>query len=142
MLSTATPGESSTFKAFTTPNAAAVEIHAGLLGELGIAVGQEQHFPLAAGGLGPGGEHERIVHRDASDGVDTELLEFVGTLDEARQMFEMTGGGEGTRHREQHDLLAVEDVACSQRLDPVGPCDSERRFRQAVSNRDGHRRTP
>ena len=157
MLSTATPGESSTFKAFTDAvldqrritlgagaeaNAATVEIHADLLGELGIAVGQEQHLPLAAGGLGPGGEHERIVHRDASHGVDAELLELVGALDEARQMLEMTGGGEGAGHREQHDLLAAEDVACGQRLDPVGLSDPERGLRQAVSNRDGHRRTP
>src|SRR4030095_9400986 len=37
-------------------DAAAVEIHADLLGELGIAVRQEQNLALAAGLLLPGGE--------------------------------------------------------------------------------------
>ena len=61
-----------------------VEIHADLLGELGIAVGQEQHLLPAARRLVPCCEHERIVDGDAYDSVDTVLLEVVGALDEAR----------------------------------------------------------
>src|SRR5262245_41187838 len=83
-------------------DAAAVEIHADLFGELGVAVRQEQNLALAARLLLPGGEHEGIVHGDASHGVDAVPLELGGSLDEAREVFQVAGRGEGSRHRE-HD---------------------------------------
>src|SRR5262245_13883695 len=62
----------------------------------------------------------------------------VGALDEARQMLEMAGRGEGTRHGEQNDTLAGEHVLGGQDLESVGSCDPEGRLGQAVSNFNRH----
>src|SRR5262245_25175852 len=62
----------------------------------------------------------------------------VGALDEARQMLEMAGRGEGTRHGEQNDALAGEHVLGGQDLESVGSCDTEGRLGQAGSNFNRH----
>lgn len=56
------------------------------------------------------------------------LLEVVGGLDEARQVLEMAGRGEGTRHGEQNDTLDGEHVLGGQDLESVGTCDPEGRL--------------
>ena len=128
-----------TLGARAEPDAAAVEIHADLLGELGIAIGQEQHLALAARVLLPSRHDERIVHGDAGDRVDALLLEMIGALDEARQVLQMTGGREGAGHGEQNDLLARENILSRQRLDAFGRHDPEGGLGQAVSFGDAHR---
>ena len=62
------------------------------------------------------------------------LLEIVGVLDEARQMLQVAGGGEGARHGEQHDLLAREHILVVNVLDAVGRHDPEGGLGQAVSS--------
>ncbi len=46
----------------------------------------------------------------ADDAVDALRTDLGGLLDEARQMLERAGRRERTGHREQHNLLAREEV--------------------------------
>src|SRR4029079_3868894 len=82
--------------------ARAVEIHPDLLGELGIAVGQEQHLLLATRRLLPGRKHERIVHGDAYHPVDALLFEVSALSMKLR--------GERARNGKQHATFAGEQV--------------------------------
>src|SRR3546814_9328620 len=62
---------------------------------------------------------EGVVDRGAGDLVDALRLQFVGLVDEARQMLGRTGRGEGAGDREERDLAALEIIGAIDRKSVV-----------------------
>src|SRR5207302_6993196 len=91
------------------PVAGSVELHADRLGEFGVAVGEKHGFIALVGVALPGIHDKGVIDRDDRDTVHTLVLERVGVEKNAWQMHLVAGAGVGAGHREQRDLLALED---------------------------------
>src|SRR5882724_3853454 len=126
-------------RANAEPIAGGIQLHADRLGEFGIAVGEEGGFIALVGVALPGVHDEGIVDRDDRDRVHALVLHGVGVEKDARQMHLVAGAGIGAGHREQRDLLALEDLVGGLDLQTVRRHHAKFCLGQLVANFDGHR---
>src|SRR5204863_2499432 len=90
--------------------AGSVELHADRLGEFGVAVGEKYGFIALVGVALPGIHDKGVIDRDDRNAAHTLVLEGIGVEKNTWQMHFVAGAGVGARHREQRDLLALEDI--------------------------------
>ena len=117
--------------------AGGIEAQIDRLGELAIAVGQKFHV-LSGRCLFPGIHHKNIVDRSDSDGVHALGLERIHVLHDGGHVHLVTGAGEGTRHREQGDLLALEYVVGGLPRRTLGRHHTKFGLWHSIANLDGH----
>src|SRR5207253_10315042 len=110
--------------------------------EIAAAVGQHHDLVADILRLAPGAHHRLVVDRDAGDRVDALGLDLGRLVDIARQVALRAGRGEGARHREQHHLLAAEELVSTDVLGAFRGYIFERPSGYLVANLDGHRIVP
>jgi hypothetical protein len=76
-------------------------------------LGTHNVIVLHAEGFAPCTHHVGVVVSDDNNLVDSLLFEFGKVGDVAREMFLGTSSGEGTRGRDQDDLLISEFYRCA-----------------------------
>src|SRR5216683_1864166 len=119
-----------------------VDVEPDRAGEVAAAVGQHHDLVADILRLAPGTHHRLVVDRNAGDRVDALGLEIGSLFDKARHMALRTGRGEGARHREQHHLLATEELFGADVLGAFRGHEFQRPRRYLVANLDGHRMVP
>ncbi len=124
-------------RAGAEPVAGAVEGEVDRLGELAVAVGQELDL-VRERRLLPGVHHEDVVDRGERDGVDALGLDGVGVELDRGHMHLVTGIGEGARHREQRDLLALEQLVGGLPRRPLRRHHAELGLGHSIADLDGH----
>src|ERR1700687_1507014 len=112
----------------------AIKLEADRLDEIGIAVAEHHDFAVALMLLAPSAHHKGVVDRDACDRIDALGLERGCVSDIARQMALRAGAGISAGHREQHDLLAAEQLVRRDLLRPFGGQMPQRHRGYLVAN--------
>ena len=107
------------------------------LGEGAAAV--TEHYDVGGSSrLCPGIHDPGVVHADAHDLADALGLQLGAVLDVAGEVHLRAAGGEGTRHREEDNLAAAEDLGGGNRLRGTLDEDVHLHVRDAVSDLDAH----
>src|SRR6266849_5410759 len=131
-----------TLRADTEAGPAEVDVEPDRAGEVGAAVGQHHDLVADILCLSPGAHHRLIVDRDAGDRVDSLGLEVGRLVDKSRQMALRAGRCKGARHREQHHLLAAEELVGADVLGAFRGNVFERPGGYLVANLDRHGMVP
>jgi len=103
-----------------------------------LAVGEKFDFAFRAGRFLPGFHDEHVVDAGHRDGADALGLEGGGVVEEARDVQIIAGRREGAGHREQRDLLALEDIVGGLPGRTLRRHDAKLGCGEAVADLDGH----
>src|SRR5207302_120063 len=118
----------------TPPHAAGVEVEfkANRFGEGGGAIGQHGYLLTGTLVLAPGPHNKCIIDGDAGDGIDSLGLQSLRVLHKAGQMLGAAGWREGTRHREKHYFLSLEDLIRRDLLRAIRRCNHQLHGRYGI----------
>jgi len=84
-----------------------VHVHPECLGELTVAICDKVYLFTAPEELREGSHHEGIVHTHRYDLICTTLQDFIGTLDELRDLLGHACGREGTWVTNEDNILVL-----------------------------------
>ena len=88
-------------------NGCEVHVHPECLGELSVAVCDKVNLFTPPEEFREGCDHEGVVHTHRHDLISTTLQNFIGTLDELRDLLSHACGGEGTWVTNEYDILVL-----------------------------------
>ena len=125
-----------TLGAHPEPTAGQIDLEAHGPGEVGRAVGQQEHRLAHGAGVAPCAQDEGVVDRHARNGVDAFGFQLVRPQDVPGKVKVRARRREGAGDREQHHLPVPKHLTGLHRLGPVGRRDHDLHIRDPVAYSD------